>query len=294
MEDRSFSFHATGPVPANTDLLIGTQDSADPEIVRRADAAGPRVERIDHAGQTLWIKRANKAGRPVWLALQRLLALLVPLDFLRPVPPTRGAAAVAREIGMIVVLREAGFRVPEIVYASSRALVLSDLGPTLARQVVRDPGPARDEFHRGLCAAAATLARLHAVGLVHGRPSLRDFTWNGEEIGFLDFEEAPTTVMAFSPAAARDVWLLALQVHDGTRDEAATGAVMDHYAAAIRPDVREALRKVLRILLPLARLLRRPCERWGKREVRRAVGGTLALADCLDRVPATDTSAPSL
>ncbi|MBH0236806.1 serine/threonine protein phosphatase [Methylobrevis albus] len=274
------------PIANSADALaagftIGASDTAAPEIVARADAPGPRIERLARDGRTLWIKRPARDDRPVWLAAQRVLARLVPLDFLKPAPGLDGAGAIAREVGMITALRAGGFHVPEIVYASSRAIVLGDLGPTIAA-IARDARASGDrgDLRAALLLASAALARLHAAGHVHGRPSLRDFTFDGETVGFLDFEEMPTAVMPFAVAAARDVWLWSIQVfHAMGPDD--TEAILRTYVAGVRPDVEAELKRALRLLAPVARALNRPVTRFGNRELRRSVGGTLVLARLL-------------
>jgi hypothetical protein len=56
-------------------------------------------------------------------------------------------------------------------------------------------------------AAMATLADAHARGAYLGQPLPRNMTWDGENVGFLDFEEDPLEVMDLPTAQARD-WLM--------------------------------------------------------------------------------------
>lgn len=262
-------------------IVIGTADTADAAIVARADAVGPRIERLERGGRILWIKRPSPDDRPIWLAAQRVLAGLVPLDFLKPAPGLDGAGAIAREVGMITALRAGGFHVPEIAYASSRAIVLGDLGPTIASLAhdARFSGD-RTALEAALQAASMELARLHAAGHVHGRPCLRDFTFDGDQVGFLDFEEMPTAVMPFAVAAARDVWLWSIQVFHAMEPGEAE-AIVQRYLAGARADVEAELKRALRLLAPIARAMNHPVTRFGNRELKRSVGGTLMLARLL-------------
>jgi hypothetical protein len=53
------------------------------------------------------------------------------------------------------------------------------------------------------------LVAVHAAGLSHGRPFLKDMTVDADDtLHFLDLEEDPTARMSLEDAQARDVWLL--------------------------------------------------------------------------------------
>ena len=53
------------------------------------------------------------------------------------------------------------------------------------------------------------LVAVHAAGLSHCRPFLRDMTVDAyDTLHFLDLEENPTVRMSLADAQARDVWLL--------------------------------------------------------------------------------------
>ncbi len=47
----------------------------------------------------------------------------------------------------------------------------------------------------------------HARGAYFGQPLPRNLTWDGDKVGFIDFEEDPLEVMDLSEAQARD-WLM--------------------------------------------------------------------------------------
>lgn len=56
-------------------------------------------------------------------------------------------------------------------------------------------------------AAMQSIAQAHARGAYFGQPLPRNLTWDGEKVGFIDFEEDPLEVMDLSEAQARD-WLM--------------------------------------------------------------------------------------
>lgn len=120
---------------------------------------------------TLWVKR-EEAPRG--------------LDRLRKFRP---ALSLARETETLRMLAEAGAPVPEIVADGEGFVVIRDGGANVARHLAQtdDPIPL-------LVRAGIALADLHALGLAHGRPALRDMLWDGEMIRFIDFERPPRVV----------------------------------------------------------------------------------------------------
>lgn len=173
-------------------------------LARAAEEAGPRIQRVEVDDRIFWIKRPGETQAKAWHVLQRVSARLVPHPMLRVTVDRGGPASIQRERERIEAFRDAGFNAPEIVHASSRALVLGDLGDNLGQILKRD----RAAFLALLPLVGETLGRVHAAGLTHGRPSRRDLTRVGDAIGFLDFEEDAQASMPLDVAQARDVWLL--------------------------------------------------------------------------------------
>ena len=87
------------------------------------------------------------------------------------------------------------------------SVVLSDTGKQL-RGVLLGMADAQLKFAM-LERAMRGLVAVHAAGLSHGRPFLRDMTVDADDtLHFLDLEEDPTARMTLEDAQARDVWLL--------------------------------------------------------------------------------------
>ena len=173
-----------------------------------------RVERVELSFGAVWIKRYGTERPPIWTKAQTALARLLRQPFLQPSPALDSKGMIAREIRRIATFAQAGVPVPNVLYSSGSALVLSDVAPTVTARLkalaATDPA-AHDDL---LVACAAHLGALHAKGLCHGRPHPRDFFLAGEAIGFMDFEEEPEAAMPLATAQARDLWLLFLQVAD--------------------------------------------------------------------------------
>lgn len=213
----------------------------------RAGAPGPRVEPVEVEGRTVWIKRAGGPQATRWHRLQAFLARVAPHPMLRVTVDEGGPASIARERARIEAFRAAGFLVPDLVLDLPDALVLSDLGPNLGQMHKRD-APA---FRALLPAIGDTLGRVHASGLVHGRPSRRDLVTRAGTIGFLDFEEDPAKAMPIAVAQGRDVWLLFVDLARGGLDDDALRATFDAYAPHLDEERRAALAAVA---VPVARI----------------------------------------
>ena len=208
-----------------------------------------RVERVDLSFGAVWIKRYGTERPPVWTKAQTALAGLFGQPFLRPSPTLDGKGMIAREIRRIETFAQAGVPVPNVLYSSGSALVLSDVAPTVTARLENlaksDPA-AHDDL---LVACAAHLGALHAKGLCHGRPHPRDFFIAGDAIGFMDFEEEPEAAMPLAIAQARDLWLLFLQLADRARmGRETTDRAFAAWHAAAPEGIDGELAKMLRFL----------------------------------------------
>lgn len=220
-----------------------------------------RIQKLQLPSLTVWIKRHGTEKLSSWIKLQSFLAKLLPYTFMRPSPPLDGAGLMRREIETMQVFRAKGFPVPPIIYSSKTAVVLGDVGQTLAERMDGLKGRAPQDHDALLVKSATALGELHAADLCHGRPHVRDFFLENDRVGFMDFEERPQDVMPLQTAQARDVWLLFLQVATRACNSSATcdAAFAGWYRNAPAATVEE-LRRLVDILgrfLPLARLIGR-------------------------------------
>lgn len=128
-----------------------------------------RIARLEDEGQTLWAKKAET------LSLRWRLQKGDPMKAFRA--DVAGHHAFAN----------AGVPVPDIAAEGENFIVTADCGPTLSHILVNRLGTEADRskaFH----AAGAELAKMHAKGLSHGRPAVKDMCWDGQSIVLLDFE----------------------------------------------------------------------------------------------------------
>lgn len=197
-----------------------------------ATADGPRIQEIEVAGETYWIKRPEKLS--LRMRLQKGDA-------------TRAFAA---EVAAHQDYADRGLPVAPVVVASDDYLVTKDCGPHL-RYLARTEAP---EFATALAAGAKALAQLHTEGVAHGRPSLKDICWQDGRIAFLDLERAGR---GGSGARAMDVLILIFSTSVETRNDAgAMKVARDAYLAEGDPAVWKAAEARARRYRPLGWMLR--------------------------------------
>nr|WP_253254129.1 serine/threonine protein phosphatase [Xanthomonas arboricola] len=105
----------------------------------------------------------------------------------------------ARRLGE---LQAQAVNVPRVVGCGQAALVLSDNGRSFA-SCLRE-ADARDRL---IALAVAAIADAHRAGAYFGQPPPRNMRFDGQAVGFIDFEEDPLEVMDLAQAQARD-WLV--------------------------------------------------------------------------------------
>lgn len=164
-----------------------------------------RIAQSTHQGRNIWIKRTVSSKAGIWHKAQKILSFLLPNPILRATVSEDGTTALINEATRLRELKSKGHHVPEVIAVNSDLLVISDLGVQLKEHLdtIKDPEMQKTVLRD----AVNTLGRLHHNGLAHGRPYLRDMTWDGDRIGFIDLEENPAQVMSIAAAQARDIWI---------------------------------------------------------------------------------------
>ncbi len=155
-------------------------------------------------GRRAWLKQYGQGGRALALGALGCVARLFHLEALRPPPHRGGEAARDIEARRIAELHAQAVNVPQVLGTGRAALVLSDNGRSLASCLREADEAGRDALVRH---ALAAIAASHARGAYFGQPLPRNMTFDGERIGFIDFEEDPLEVMDLAQAQARD-WLM--------------------------------------------------------------------------------------
>lgn len=176
-----------------------------PKILENILRSHKRSASFFYKRQTLWFKRG--LSEPVRVPFRRTRNTLAkwqknPLYFSTEASQPGDFEG---EVKRLIKLENAGVHVPKVIDRGENWVVMNDLGPTV-RSIIGAGTPEELERSRGpLQEAAAALGKLHQAGLWHGRPALRDITWDGERTGFIDFEEDPAAFMSPLFCQVRDI-----------------------------------------------------------------------------------------
>ncbi|WP_350431109.1 serine/threonine protein phosphatase [Shewanella sp. H8] len=128
---------------------------------------GERVVSFEFQGKRYWLKQVEQLAGAMRLLKQN------------------SAEALNKEIGVLNTLSHLGAPVPAVVDFGDGYMVVEDVGETInhvlehTNEILWQPI---------LNDASAALAKLHSMQLAHGRPALRDISWQAGEVKFIDFE----------------------------------------------------------------------------------------------------------
>lgn len=266
------------------------------EFGRQLIAQYPQSRTIRGRGADdgLWVKQAVPPKARIWHVLQKMVAACVPNPILRATVSSGGGNALRMEATRLQEFLDKGFHAPVVKAVNDEMLILGHLGPQLrdALDQMPDAGMRLDVMK----AATRELARLHRSGLAHGRPYLRDMTWDGVQVGFLDLEENPVNVMPLAAAQARDVWVFLSAASRFAREPAQKYVYRPDVIFALLAEYKRhadnmavpELLKFIRMMRPLRYLFERKVL-WQKvgSDVRQSVFVTQCLEVCLedDMVP---------
>ena len=201
-----------------------------------------RVFSCSYAGKKIWVKQAEPVRNVSWLRFARRACLLFGLGILQPSADPDGRRALHFETGRLRRLSARGIRVPEVFAAGDGWLALTDCGDNLIDVLGGAEVPVQ-AAQTILSSAAENLAALHALGMHHGRPALKDMVWDGQEVTLLDFEDGIIMGLSREKRILRDLLIFMQSIfkemgHDGPL--LATGAfavyarIQPHYAARAR------------------------------------------------------------
>lgn len=245
-----------------------------------------RTLRGEINNQTFWIKRAVQNKQNKWHKLQPLISCALRNPIFNLTASTGGSAALHAEAERLIAFKQHGILTPQILDISNDMLILSDIGPCIPSLLTPNPTCPRNQSL--LEHAARALAKLHNNQLIHARPFLRDMTWNGRQIGFLDLEEDTLSVMPFAHAQTRDIWLFLCSVarharlnNDPTQyDPHLTPHIYNTYTASLQKPIPAPVAHIHKHLSPITHFIKRHL--WHKnfigKDIRHAVIATHSLA----------------
>ena len=143
----------------------------DPELAAKITAGTGRVERIEHAGQIIWVKRPE--------------VLSGKLRLYKGDPDQ----AFKAERKALIDMSNKGLPVAKLVAYGDDFIAVKDAGKPLKTllRLKQHPKSVRITM---IADAARALAQLHLAGVSHGRPNLKDILWQDGVVRFIDFERA--------------------------------------------------------------------------------------------------------
>jgi hypothetical protein len=222
-----------------------------------------------------------------------MVAGLLRLDVLTPVPNPGGEAAIATEARRLRALGAAGLRVPAVLAQQPDGLLISDLGesgrPPVVLQERLDhaaavgPSALLTVWREGLDA----IANVHAHGTYLSQAFDRNLVQCPDgTIGYIDFEDDPGETLPLAECQVRD-WLSYLHSTAMLVRAASAGAAGTHWHAALA-DAGDEVRDRLALAARRMRWLRHlpSGRRWGRDTQRsRAVARLLWRWYCSDAAP---------
>ncbi|ABE55477.1 conserved hypothetical protein [Shewanella denitrificans OS217] len=130
---------------------------------------GERICFFQYQGKGYWLKQAEH--------LQGAMRLVKDNPYV----------SIQKEIHLLTQLNAQGAAVPMLMDSGADYLVLEDAGKTL-KQWLTSHETTQDQLQIILNDASRALAKLHTMSLAHGRPALRDISWQAGDVKFIDFE----------------------------------------------------------------------------------------------------------
>jgi hypothetical protein len=204
---------ASAPAP----LEAGTPDAKPGDYADFLRSALPRQPQpvASHrlGAERVWLKKAGPRHGKWGYRLLGLIARLLRLDVLTPVPNPGGEAAIAIEGRRLRELGTAGLRVPSVLAQQTDGLLMSDLGESRATVLVL-----RERLEQAAAVGPAALLAawregLNAIATVHARDLYLSQAFDRNlvqcpdgVIGYIDFEDDPGQTLGLAECQARD-WL---------------------------------------------------------------------------------------
>lgn len=133
------------------------------------EQAGTRICSFEFQGKKYWLKQAE--------------VLTGAMRFLKDDP----ARALEVEQQALQDLFDKGAAVPKLALTGQGYIVIEDAGQVISARIAHSKIP-NEQAREMLVGAAKALAKLHSQELTHGRPALRDISWQQGRATFIDFE----------------------------------------------------------------------------------------------------------
>lgn len=167
------------------------------------------VKIMSTTGHCFWLKKSAPARGIFRYHLLNLFSKLLRTPLLKAVPQKGGQIALDIEIQRIKQLKENGILVPDICAVSPGWLLIKDLGTSIIDDMKSNRSN-QNRMRQLFSTCLTAIKRLHMADQYMSQGFVRNMLMVDEdkgEIGFIDFEDDPLTVMNLQQAQARDLLL---------------------------------------------------------------------------------------
>jgi tRNA A-37 threonylcarbamoyl transferase component Bud32 len=233
-------------------MAVSQELSDESQWAALAAQATDRIQRAAVGTELVWIKSIDVKKLHLGHYLQSLLSIGLPGTVFRPATLERGEDAAKGEAARMAAFAKAGFPVPDVLYQEKSKLILSDCGDSIQEMLsaLRQAGD-EDRHDALLVAIAESMGRVHAAGLVHGRPHPRDMFVRDNAVGYLDFEQTPLRVMKLDRAQARDALFIFAFICDMAKRGNTAERAFAAWSANAPDDAKKQLSRAISQMKPL-------------------------------------------
>lgn len=232
--------------------------SVDVSALRLEDSS-LRIGLVKAGRKSYWIKNYHAENVSWGRWGHAAVSVLIPSPVFKASPILKPAEAKQYELGKLRAFQAAGFNTPEVIHEGKLHFVMTDEGDTLNRTLIDIEAKDPVRHDKLLCGWIGEIGKLHASGLCHGRPHVKDIIYKRGKWVHLDFEEAPETVMPLETAQARDLILVFHQMVRRMRKQENLHTALDMYRTAVPDKNIKAARESLDSLVPLAKFAELIC-----------------------------------
>ena len=169
-----------------------------------------RIERIiSETGESYWLKKSAPARGVFRYHALNLFSKILRTPILKAVPQLGGQTALKTEIQRIEQLKSGGIMVPEICATASDWILIKDLGTSIIDDMKTNRSDQK-RMRKLFSICLSSIKKAHLSGQYMSQCFVRNMLMINEdkgEVGFIDFEDDPLSVLSLKQAQARDLML---------------------------------------------------------------------------------------
>ncbi len=222
--------------------MTNTKDSQGPlsvsdleKIIEKSILDNPKSEifPIIYEEEQLWIKRARKTGSNL---LHKLVYSLTKNPIVIPVENKTPQEALKFESLKLQELDTLTIPVPKVIKIAKEYFIIKDCGVTVHHLVknnlVNDPAELLEKV-------IIQLAKLHNLSKFHGGSQIKNFTYQNDQVYFIDFEESFNTEVSIKELQFRDLFLFLFSLSKLTIEIDYEGLIRKYISLTKNKDVIE-------------------------------------------------------